>query len=220
MKSVEPGSRILPACLMLLVVIAALGALVVHTLKPALQQAVAASGVTVGYGQPQGAPAIGGPFTLTDDAGATVTEATLVGGKYHLIFFGFANCPDVCPGMLQLMAGVEERLPTATRDRLQFVFVSVDPARDTLEKLGAYVRGFSPRFVGWTGTKDNIDTMVKHYLAYYAIGTPAQGDDPSIYNVDHSGFAYLMGPDGQYMAHFRSSDSAASLQAGLARFVK
>ncbi len=215
MKSLESSSRVIPAILMLILTVAAFAAIWL-AVKPAATGATA----EVGYGQPSGAPAIGGPFTLTDDAGRTVTEANLVGEKYHLIFFGFANCPDVCPGMLQLMAGVEEKLPQTTREKLQFVFVSVDPARDTLEKLGAYVRGFSPSFVGWTGDKANIDIMTKNYLAYYAIGTPAENDDPTIYNVDHSGFAYLMGPDGKYITHLRSSDSAASLQAGLERFVK
>ena len=168
----------------------------------------------------EGAPAIGGPFTLTDDAGKTVTEATLANGRYHLIFFGFTHCPDICPGMLQLMAGVEGLVTPTVRDKLQFVFVSVDPTRDTLAKLGEYVRGFSPRFVGWTGDKANIDTMVKNYLAYYAIKPAEDPKAPDVYMVDHSGFAYLMGPDGRYVAHFRSSDSATSLKENLERYVK
>jgi protein SCO1/2 len=216
MKTLETSSLVVPFLIMAVLTGTAMAAFWL-----AYQPVVAPAAVAeVGYGQPSGAPAIGGPFKLTDDAGRTVTEADLVGNKYHLIFFGFANCPDVCPGMLQLMAGVEEKLPVATQEKLQFVFVSVDPARDTLERLGAYVRGFSPSFVGWTGDKANIDAMVKNYLAYYAIAKPAAGDDPAVYNVDHSGFAYLMGPDGKYIAHFRSSDSAASLQAGLEKFVK
>jgi protein SCO1/2 len=217
MKTLKTSSLVVPFLIMAVLAATALGAFWL-AYKPTPPIAEAAT--DVGYGQPSGAPAIGGPFTLQDDEGRTVTEANLVGEKYHLIFFGFANCPDVCPGMLQLMAGVEEKLPTATQAKLQFVFVSVDPARDTLAKLGAYVRGFSPSFVGWTGDKANIDAMVKNYLAYYAIAKPAVGDDPAVYNVDHSGFAYLMGPDGTYMAHFRSSDSAASLQAALEKFVK
>lgn len=162
--------------------------------------------------QISGAPAIGGPFSLRDDKGNAVTEQSLVGDTFHLIFFGFANCPDVCPGMLSLMAGVEGKLPEATRNQLQFVFVSVDPDRDSLEKLGEYVRGFSPNFVGWSGPKAEIDRMVKGYLAYYAIRPAEAGRPAEEYSVDHSGFAYLMGPDGKYIAHFRSSDSALALQ--------
>lgn len=172
-------------------------------------------------GQIEGAPAIGNArFTLRDDSGRVVTEKTLKNGYYHLIFFGFASCPDMCPGMLQLMAGVEEKLPEGVKERLQFVFVSVDPERDSLEKLGAYVRDFSPRFVGWTGEKAEIDAMVKGYLAYYAKRPASAGTAKDDYNVDHSGFAYLMGPDGAYLSHFRSSDSATSLQQGLETLVK
>jgi protein SCO1/2 len=166
------------------------------------------------------APHIGGPFTLRDDKGAVVTEKTLENGKYHLIFFGFSHCPDICPGMLQMMASVEEKLPAAVKDKLQFVFVSVDPDRDTLEKLGEYVRGFSPRFVGWTGEKAQIDEMVKNYLAYYAIKPAADPAHPQDYMVDHSGFAYLMGPDGRYVAHYRSSDSMTHLLEALMQAVK
>ena len=174
----------------------------------------------VGMGQPAGAPPVGGPFTLTDDQGRTVTEKSLVGKKYHMIFFGFTHCPDICPGMLQLMAGIEEKLPDEAREKLQFVFISVDPNRDTLKKLGTYVREFSPRFVGWTGTKAQIDAMVKNYLTYYAIQAAPKGEDPSHYTVNHSGFAYLMGPDGKYVLHVRSSDSATKIQAALERALR
>lgn len=162
--------------------------------------------------QVSGAPVIGGPFALKDDKGNPVTEQSLVGDKYHLIFFGFSHCPDMCPGMLSLMAGVESKLPETVRNKLQFVFVSVDPDRDSLAKLGEYVRGFSPNFVGWTGPKDQIDIMVKSYLAYYVIRPVTEGQAPDAYTVDHSGFAYLMGLNGKYIAHFRSSDSAIALQ--------
>jgi protein SCO1/2 len=174
------------------------------------------AGATVQSGmmtQATGAPAIGGPFKLMDDQGRPVTEKNLIGDQYHLIFFGFASCPDVCPGMLMMMAGIEEKLPVAVRDKLQFVFVSVDPKRDSLAKLGAYVRGFSPRFVGWTGDEAEIDKMVKNYLAYYALRPDPTAEGS--YTVDHSSFAYLMGPDGKYVAHYRSTDAASQLQQAL-----
>ncbi|MCA3244807.1 MAG: SCO family protein [Alphaproteobacteria bacterium] len=214
MKTIAPQNRAVAAVIMTVLLGTTLAALwLAYAPQPE-----PSAGLTGGVGQPSGAPAIGGPFTLTDDADRTVTEANLVGEKYHLIFFGFANCPDVCPGMLQLMAGVEEKLPAATKAKLQFVFVSVDPDRDSLTKLGEYVRGFSPSFVGWTGSKEQIDVMVKNYLAYYAKRPDAQAPDG--YSVDHSGFAYLMGPDGKYVTHFRSSDSATSLQAGLINAIR
>ena len=211
MQTVETYSRVAPAIIMAGLTISTLAAcwLAYGPLGDAALEP-GAGPVTVA-----GAPEIGGPFTLRDDSGRVVTEATLANGKYHLIFFGFAQCPDVCPGMLQLMAGVEENLSPAVREALQFVFVSVDPKRDSLEKLGDYVRSFSPSFVGWTGEQSEIDRMVKGYLAYYAIRPADKGAAPEDYTVDHSGFAYLMGPNGKYITHFRSSDSASSLQNGL-----
>jgi cytochrome oxidase Cu insertion factor (SCO1/SenC/PrrC family) len=153
-----------------------------------------------------GAPTIGGTFSLTDDQNRPVTEKNLVGSKFHLLFFGFANCPDVCPGMLQTMAGVFEKLTPAEQARLQMVFISVDPARDTAEKLGAYVRGFNPNFVGWRGDKAQIDAMTTNYLAYYAQKPDVHAPDG--YTMDHSALLYVMAPSGQYLTHLRNADSA------------
>ncbi len=187
-----------------------------------LERNVAIGPDGVGLGSGSGAPDIGGAFSLTDDQGLPVTEKTLVGDKYHLIFFGFTNCPDVCPGMLSTVAGIYEKLTPEQQARVQMVFVSVDPDRDTKEKLHEYVTAFNPTFVGWTGTKAQIDGMTRNYLAYYAIRK--DGKDPTVtvsstgagmgggdYMVDHSAILYLMGPDGAYVTHFRNSDSATSI---------
>ena len=156
---------------------------------------------------------VGGAFSLTDDQGHPVSEKDLVGGTYHLIFFGFTNCPDVCPGMLSTVAGIYQKLTPEQQARVRMVFVSVDPDRDTREKLHEYVTGFDPSFVGWTGTKAQIDAMTRNYLAYYAIRKEGSGDGAAApdYKVDHSSLLYLMGPDGGYVTHFRNSDSATSI---------
>lgn len=165
----------------------------------------------------EGAPAIGGRFTLTDDQGRPVSEQTLL-GKYHLIFFGFANCAEACPAMLSTMDWVYRQLPPAKQANVQMVFVSVDPMRDTAGKLGEYVRGFNPAFVGWVGTEAEIDIMTKNYLAYYAVPQGANASDAA-YQVDHSTYLYLMGPDGVYITHFRQSDSATSIRDRLQQLV-
>lgn len=183
-------------------------------------------GIHAGQAAAAGAPEVGGTFSLTDDQGRPVTETSLVGSGYHLIFFGFTNCPDVCPGMLSTVAGIYEKLTPDQQAKVQMVFVSVDPDRDTKEKLHEYVTAFNPSFVGWTGTKAQIDEMTRNYLAYYAIRK--EGKDPTVtvsstetgaargeYMVDHSAILYLMGPDGKYVTHFRSSDSATSIQERL-----
>lgn len=166
------------------------------------------------------APPIGGAFTLNDDKGNVVTERTLL-GKYHLIFFGFTNCPDKCPAMLGTMDWVTRNLAPEQAAKIQMVFVSVDPTRDDSKTLGDYVRGFNPTFVGWTGTKEQVDAMVKNYLAYYAIqaASPTESD-PNVYMVDHSTFLYLMGPDGTYLMHFRNTDSATAIRDKLQDIVK
>lgn len=169
------------------------------------------------------APPVGGAFTLNDDKGNVVTERTML-GKYHLIFFGFTNCPDKCPAMLGTMDWVTRNLPPEDAAKVQMVFVSVDPARDDLKTLGDYVRGFNPSFVGWTGTKEQVDAMVKNYLAYYAIkaASPTEADpnaNDGEYMVDHSTFLYLMGPDGQYVMHFRNSEGATTIRDKLSEIL-
>jgi protein SCO1/2 len=173
-----------------------------------------ASGTMPGTGQAN----IGGTFTLTADDGSTVTEQSLL-GKHHLLFFGFADCPDVCPGMLQMVAGIRQTLPEATRNAVQMVFISVDPERDNLAKLGAYVRGFDASFVGWTGTPEQLKAMSQAYLVYFA-KKPIPGGAEGDYTVDHSGYLYLMGPDGKYLKHFTSHDSATAISEALVSLVK
>lgn len=150
-----------------------------------------------------------GTFSLTDDEGRPVTQANLKDGRYHLVFFGFTHCPDMCPGMLTTVAGIYEKMPLAQQQRIQMVFVSVDPNRDNQQKLHDFVRGFNPSFVGWRGSQAQVDAMTKDYLAY---GVRRPDDHaPDGYTMDHSTLLYLMGPDGQYVTHFRNSDSATSI---------
>lgn len=160
---------------------------------------------------------IGGTFTLTNDKGQRVSEQ-MMQGKYHLLFFGFANCADACPAMLSTMDWVYRQLPFAKQANMQVVFISVDPMRDTAGKLGEYVRGFNPAFEGWVGTQQEIDVMTKNYLAYYAVPDGARADDAE-YQVKHSTYLYLMGPDGKYITHFRQSDSAVAIRDGLEKLV-
>jgi cytochrome oxidase Cu insertion factor (SCO1/SenC/PrrC family) len=166
-----------------------------------------AQGTVVSTGEAR----IGGAFNLNDDDGNPVSEQSLIGGKYTLIFFGFTNCPDVCPAMLQMMADTMSKLPQATQDKLNMVFVSVDPKRDDAGTLKAYVDGFDPRFTGWTGTKEQVDDMTRKYLAYYAVRAPQNPSETDVYQVDHSSYLYLMGPNGKYITHFSNKASQSEL---------
>jgi cytochrome oxidase Cu insertion factor (SCO1/SenC/PrrC family) len=152
--------------------------------------------------------AIGGPFTLTDTKGNTVTEATLL-GHVSLIYFGFTFCPDICPVALENITKAIEMAGEAGDDVLP-VFITVDPERDTTEAMAAYIAHFHPRFIGLRGTSEQTQEAVRSYRAFAkrseTIGPPdkAGGD----YVMDHTGYTYLMGKDGKYITHF-------SMNAGL-----
>lgn len=157
-----------------------------------------------------GVALVGGPFTLVDQDGRHVTEKDFL-GKYMLVFFGYTYCPDVCPTELQVMTAALDQLgPEA--DRIQPVFVSIDPARDTPAVLKAYVGNFGPRLIGLTGTPEQVAAIAKAYRAYYA---KAAGGSDTDYLMDHSSIIYLMGPDGRFVKHMAYTTDAAKLAADL-----
>lgn len=132
--------------------------------------------------------AVGGPFELVDASGGTVTDAEVFRTP-TILYFGFASCPDVCPVDLARNALavdlLEEQGFLATP-----VFVTVDPARDTPEVVGAYAAAMHPRMIGLTGTPEQVDAAAKAWRVYYA----RRGEDPVTYTMDHSSFSYLVLP--------------------------
>ncbi|WP_234050534.1 MULTISPECIES: SCO family protein [unclassified Xanthobacter] len=156
--------------------------------------------------------AVGGPFKLVDQNGAPVTESTLK-GKPSLIFFGFTHCPDVCPTALYEMSEIFRALgPDA--DKVQALFVSVDPERDTPEVLKSYLSSFSPQLRGLTGTADNIETIKKEYRVYSRKVPLADGD----YTMDHTAVVYLMDKNGTFVAPFNSKQAPEAAAAELKRY--
>lgn len=154
---------------------------------------------------PMVAPNIGGPFTLQNQDGKTVTEKDYA-NKYLLIYFGFASCPAICPTELQKMTEAYQALPKPWQDRIQPVFITIDPERDTPAILKNYVELFMPQMVGLTGTTDQIDTVKKAYKVYGA--KVPEGDS---YTMDHSSFIYFMGLGGKPLAMFKTSDTAEKM---------
>lgn len=143
------------------------------------------------------AAAVGGPFRLTDHTGKAVSDADFR-GRYMLIYFGYTFCPDVCPTELSTMAAAMDKLgPDA--DRVQPLFVTIDPERDTVAHMADYVPLFHPRLVGLTGTPDEIRAVAREFRVYAA---KAPGSSGEAYLMDHSSFVYLMGPDGKFVAVF------------------
>ena len=155
---------------------------------------------------------IGGPFTLTNQDGKTVTEKDFL-GKYTLIYFGYTYCPDVCPTELQVITGALEKLGDDAK-KIQPVFVSVDPDRDTPQLMKDYVSNFYPGMIGLTGTKEQIAAIAKEYRVYYSKAVEKDADADS-YSMDHSSITYLMGPNGEFIKHFPYGTSSEKLAKGL-----
>jgi protein SCO1/2 len=152
--------------------------------------------------------AAGGPFALVDGSGATVTDQTFR-GKWELVFFGYTYCPDLCPTTLGTIADALTELgPLASE--IQPLFITVDPQRDTPDIVGAYVKNFDPRIVGLTGSAKAIAAVAAEYKVYYAVHKT--GDGPNDYLMDHSGFVYLMNPEGTF-ARVLSGDTSGKAMA-------
>lgn len=146
-----------------------------------------------------GEAAIGGPFTLTDQDGRPVTDRDFR-GRLMLVYFGFTSCPDICPTGLQTIAQALDELGDSAA-AVAPILITVDPERDTPEALKEYVVSFHESLIGLTGSPEQIAQAAKAYRVYYQ---KVKLKDSSLdYSVDHSGFIYLMGRDGKYLAHFR-----------------
>ena len=171
---------------------------VLVTLLSAVLAATVVGGYLVWTRSQEGTAAlIGGPFTLVDRTGKTVTEASLK-GKWSLIYFGYTFCPDVCPTSLSVMTQALDQLgPLA--DRVTPVFVTVDPERDTVQQLAAYHEHFHPSFVMLTGSTAQVKDAARAYRVYYR---KAESEASTEYLMDHSSITYLMDPAGRYVTHF------------------
>jgi protein SCO1 len=170
---------------------------------------------------------IGGPFTLTDQNGRSVTDKDLA-GQYRLIYFGYSFCPDVCPVDLQkLMQGLAafEKSAPARGAKIAPIFITIDPARDTPAALAPFVARYHPRLIGLTGSDAAIAQAAKAYLVTYK---KQEGSAPDRYLMGHTQLAYLMGPAGEPLALLPIDDvtttddegTAALVAADLDRWVK
>lgn len=162
-----------------------------------------------------GAGTVGGPFTLIDEAGATVTDADVV-TEPSLLYFGYTFCPDVCPLDTVRNAEAVDMLD-ADGMQTQPVFISVDPDRDTPEVLEAFTDRVHPRMLGLTGTTEQIDAAADAYRVFYRINR--QGDDP-YYLVDHTAFTYLVLPEHGFVEFFNRDTTPAEMAERTACFVE
>jgi protein SCO1/2 len=153
-------------------------------------------------------------FTLTRSDGRPLTLADWK-GAWTVAFFGFTNCPDVCPTTLATFKQVWTLLGPQTAPAVRFDFISVDPARDTPEQLARYVGFFSKDFVAATGSDEELTRLTRALGLVYSRGEPVDG----AYSVDHSASAVIVDPEGRQIGLFRPPFDAAKIAADLRALV-
>ena len=158
---------------------------------------------------------VGGPFVLQDGNGKQVTDRDFR-GKYMLVYFGYTFCPDVCPTTLNEVSEALDHLG-AKAEKLQPIFITVDPKRDTPAVVKQYAAAFTPKLLGLTGTPDEIAKVANEYRVYYA--EHRTGPGPNDYTMDHSSVLYLMGPDGRFIAPIRTDETGPEIAADLGKLI-
>ncbi|KAK0570170.1 Cu-binding protein [Tilletia horrida] len=168
-----------------------------------------------------GRPRIGGPFELIaagpGGQGFRMTHQDLE-GSFSLIYFGFTNCPDICPEELDKMGEVVDTVGREHGPIVQPIFVSCDPARDTVPAVSKYIADFHPRMIGLTGSYDAVKAACKAYRVYFS--TPPSADPNSDYLVDHSIFFYLMDPEGRFVDAFGRASTAEEVSEKVLKYIK
>ena len=145
-------------------------------------------------------------FSLTDHNGQLRSLKDLR-GKVVVVFFGFTQCPDVCPTSMQELAEVKAALG-ADGERLQGIFISVDPERDTLELLKAYMENFDPSFLALRPTPEQLPALAKDFKIHYK---KVDGTTPTSYTLDHSAGSYLYDPQGRLRVYHRYGSGTEAL---------
>ncbi len=154
---------------------------------------------------------LGGDFTLTSAQGPV--SLSDFRGKVSVIYIGYASCPDVCPTALAVLTQSLKQLDAEDREQVQGIFISVDPERDTPEKLAEYAAFFSPRIIGVTGSQDQINQVVRQYGAFYR--KVEMKDSAMGYAVDHSSRLYLIDREGRLVQTLLHNSSPQELTQGL-----
>ena len=165
--------------------------------------------------KPTGSHLIGGSFIMENHKGEMVTDKDFK-GHYTLVFFGFTTCPTVCPVGMSTIGRTLNSLPKDIAEKVQPIFVTIDPERDTPKVMAKFIRIFNKRFIGLRGTTKQTDDIVKKYRAYYG-RIEKEGED---YEMEHSDIIYFMGRDGEYLSHFSSAHSVEAITTRVKSLVK
>ncbi len=162
---------------------------------------------------PLAGAAIGAPFTLTDQSGKSRSSSEWEGG-YQLVYFGYTSCPDICtPDTQNLMAGLKlfEQSEPKLAAKIQPLFITIDPQRDTPQVLAQFVRAFHPRLIGLTGIPEQIAAVTKSYAIY---ASRVEGSRPDAYLMSHSQTPYLLGPGNKPLALMPVDDPKTEANEG------
>lgn len=192
-----------------------------HALIPMLIAFASVAGCSAAKVQeaPLAGARMGGAFTLTNQDGKSVSEKDFA-GQYRLIYFGYSFCPDVCPvDVQQLMQGYRllEKAEAKKAAKLQPIFITVDPQRDTVPVVKQFVSAFHPKLIGLTGSDAQIAEVAKRYAAVYQ---KAEGGTKDAYLMDHSRTAVLYAPDGSPVALIPQDGTPQEIADELTRWVR
>lgn len=183
----------------------------------AISMPLASCGKSGGEAPPLEGAEIGGPFTLVDKAGKPHTWDSFK-GQWRIVYFGYTFCPDACPMDVQAMMrgfSLFEKEHTKAAEKVQPIFITIDPARDTPEIVGQWTAAFGPRLLGLTGSAAQVKQAADAFAVYYKKGE----NTPGGYLMDHSRIAFLMDPDGEPIAMLPVDKGPEAVAAELAKWV-
>jgi protein SCO1/2 len=162
----------------------------------------------------------GGAFTLQKADGSNI-HSSAIDADYKLIYFGFTHCSYVCPLTLQMMANAVELLPLEYNSRVQLIFVSIDPFRDSPSDAYEYARVMGEGFLGLSGTPKQIEEVTKQFKVFAQRIYETKADDNSLdYNVNHTSFIYLLNKDDKIIGHFTVNNTAKEMSQEILKLMK